>query len=54
MKIFYFYKDEDLFWFRIFGCGLSFDKKMKFSQRIGKSKYLKVGPWVVTFLRKPK
>ena len=51
MKVFCYHKGKDLFWFRIFGCGLSFDKKMRFSQRIGKSKYMKIGDWIITTLK---
>lgn len=53
-KSFYYYKGKDLFWFRIFGRGLSFDKKMVFSQRYGYSKYVKIGPWIITILEKTK
>lgn len=49
-KIFCYHKGEGLFWFRVFGRGLSFDVKMKFSVRIGKTKYVKIGKWVITTL----
>ena len=51
--IFCWYRSEKSFWFRIFRVGLCFDTEMKFSQRIGKTKYLKIGKYIITFL-KPK
>ena len=51
MKAFYHHKGEGIFWFRVFGYGLSFNKRISFSQRIGKSKYLKVGDWILTILK---
>ena len=44
------------FWFRLFGFGLSVvdNKKhpMLFSMRMGLKKYIKVGNWRISFLRK--
>jgi len=54
MRVFSHHIGKDLFWFRIFGYGLSFDKNMRFSQRIGKSKYVKIGSWIVTSLKPTK
>ena len=51
MKYFYYYKEKEILWFRIFGVGLSFNKKMKFSQRIGRSKYLKVFGWIIAIIK---
>jgi hypothetical protein len=43
---------KDLFWFRIFGYGLSFRKgKLTFSERKGFRKYLKIRDTIITFLR---
>jgi hypothetical protein len=53
-KSIYYYKGKDILWFRVFGIGLSFDKKMKFSQRYGHSKFIKIGPWIITTLKKSK
>lgn len=46
-----YYKGEGIFWFRLFGYGLSFNKTMKFSQRYGYSKYLKIGDVIITALK---
>ena len=37
-------------WFRIFGKGLSWKKGLCFSERMGKTRYVKVGQWVIKFL----
>ncbi len=50
-NIFYYHIDKDIFWFRIFNHGLCFNTTMKFSQRIGKSRYIKLGKWIVTYLK---
>jgi len=49
--LFCYYSGKDVFWFRIFRIGLSFSKTMTFSQRVGKSKYLKIGKWVISYLK---
>lgn len=55
-NIFYKHKSEYGFWFRIFGYGLSFVDYNKygltFSQRLNKTKYLKIGKWIITYLPK--
>lgn len=49
-------KQKDKFWVRIFGYGI--DGKnvkthgLKFSERIGKTKHLKIGNWSFSFLKK--
>jgi hypothetical protein len=55
-KIFCYYKDEDVFWFRVFGYGLSFSKmKLTFSERSKINKFVKLPfGWRLTFLSKPK
>lgn len=50
MSILHYYKGEEMLWFRLFGYGLSFNKTMKFSQRYRYSKYLKIGPWIISTL----
>ena len=48
-------KSEYIFWFRIFGYGLMVKHKnygLKFSERIGKSKYLKIGNYILNYLPK--
>jgi hypothetical protein len=50
-NIFYYHIDKDIFWFRIFNHGLCFNTTMTFSQRIGKSRYIKLGKWIVTYLK---
>jgi hypothetical protein len=50
-KIFSFGSWKDLFWFRIFGYGLSFSKgELSFSEKHGYIKYLKVGNIRISFL----
>ena len=51
MSVLHYYKGEEIFWFRVFGYGLSFNKKMKFSQRCGYSKYVRVGEVIITTLK---
>ena len=50
----YVYSDfvhKDYFWFRLFNRGFSFIKRdLKFSEREGKSKYLRFRGWVITRL----
>ena len=44
-------------WFRIFGVGLSWKHQsvgLLFSERIGKRKYMKIGKWIIKFLKKEK
>ena len=38
-------------WFRLFGVGLSWNTKLKFSQRYGYKKYLKVGKYVIEYIK---
>jgi hypothetical protein len=50
-KIFSFGCYKDLFWFRIFGYGLSFAKgDLSFSEKHGYSKYLKIRNIRISFL----
>ena len=52
-KIFDSFKYRDLFWFRIFGYGLSFSKgRLLFSERYGYTKYLKIGNIKISFLNR--
>ena len=40
-------------WFRIFGCGLIWkheSNNLRFSERYGYKKYLKIGKWVIEWL----
>ena len=39
-------------WFRIFGKGLSWKQGLCFSERMGKTRYIKVGKWVIKLLKK--
>jgi hypothetical protein len=50
-NIFCYYNGEGIFWFRVFNHGLCFNTTMTFSQRIGKSRYIKLGKWIVTYLK---
>jgi len=52
-KILYYHKSKNIFWFRIFNYGLCFNTTMRFSQRYGYTKYIKIGKWIITIL-KPK
>ena len=38
-------------WFRLFGVGLHWDTKLKFSQRYGHKKYFKVGKYVIEYIK---
>ena len=54
-KFFYFYRQKGLWWFRIFGYGISW-KSLKyhnllFSERIGKRGF-RIGRWMFHFLTK--
>ena len=51
VRIFYLYRNKDMGWFRLFGVGLSWDTKLKFSQRYGYKKYLKVGKYVIEYIK---
>lgn len=50
-KVFYYHKSKDIFWFRVFGYGLSFSKRLTFSQRYGFTKYIYFFGYVITFLK---
>jgi hypothetical protein len=58
MKLLTYYKGQDLFWFRIFGYGLSFKSvnhgHVPFSIRYGYRKRIKVFGLYVEFLKKEK
>lgn len=47
---------EGMGWFRLFGVGLSWKDFSKygytFSQRLGKTKYFKLGKWIISYLPK--
>lgn len=49
-------KDHSLFWFRIFGYGLSFKNTEKhpllFSERNGHTKTIRIRNWSIKFLKK--
>jgi len=55
-RFFYFHQDDGVFWFRLFGHGLSFVNRKKhkelFSQRYGYTKTLRIGGWSVQSLRR--
>ena len=51
VRIFYLYRNKDMGWFRLFGVGLSWNTKLKFSQRYGYKKYLKVGKYVIEYIK---
>jgi hypothetical protein len=51
VRIFYLYRNKDMGWFRLFGVGLSWDIKLKFSQRYGYKKYFKVGKYVIEYMK---
>jgi len=50
-RIFYLYRNKDMGWFRLFGYGLSWDTKLKFSQRYGYKKYFKVGKYMFEYIK---
>lgn len=52
MKLFCYYRGENIFWFRLFGRGFCFKKRFSFSQRNGYSKFIKIGDCAITFLKK--
>lgn len=56
MRVFAMHKSDGFFWFRVFGYGLhvkNLNKRgLTFSQRIGVVRYLKVGKYVITFLKR--
>jgi len=58
MKIILSYKTKGFFWFRIFGYGLCIKDvrlhRLLFSQRYGYSKYLKIGHYIITTLKRDK
>lgn len=53
-KPFEYHKSDGLFWFRVFGCGLSFKDTTKhpllFSERNGRTRVFFIGRFAVTFL----
>jgi hypothetical protein len=55
MRVFSGYRSKGFFWFRIFGYGFTIKNNkhtpLTFSQRFGYRKYLKIGDWVITFLK---
>lgn len=51
VRIFYLYRNKDMGWFRLFGVGLSWNTKLKFSQRYGYKKYIKVGKYVIEYIK---
>lgn len=51
VRIFYLYRNKDMGWFRLFGVGLSWNTKLKFSQRYGYKKYFKVGKYVIEYIK---
>jgi hypothetical protein len=50
-KFFEGYKHKDVFWFRIFGYGLAFDNRLRFSQKYGHTKYYKFFGKIITPLK---
>jgi hypothetical protein len=50
-RIFETHKHKGAFWFRIFGYGLAFDNKLRFSQKYGHTKYYKFFGKIVTPLK---
>jgi hypothetical protein len=44
-------RNGDRGWFRLFGYGLSWDTKLKFSQRYGYKKYFKVGKYIIEYIK---
>ena len=50
-KFFYYHKSKDMFWFRVFGYGLSLSKRFTFSHRYGFKKYLYLFGYIVSFLK---
>jgi hypothetical protein len=55
-KFFSFYYRKEFGWFRLFNKGLSWKNVnimgLKFSERNGFSKYLKIGKWIISYLPK--
>lgn len=45
------HKSKDIFWFRLFGYGISFAKRFTFSQRYGFKKYIYFFGYVISFLK---
>lgn len=50
-KIFSWYKGRGLFWFRLFGYGLSFSDRFTFSQMQGYVKYIYFYGYIISFLK---
>jgi len=50
-KIFESHSYKGCFWFRIFGYGLAFDNKLRFSQKYGHTKYYRIFGKIVTPLK---
>jgi hypothetical protein len=50
-KIFSWYKGKGMFWFRLFGYGLSISNRFTFSQRQGYVKYIYLYGYIITFLK---
>ncbi len=53
-KIFYFYRFDDGFWFRLFGYGLTVmpaSSRKLFSERNGHRRFLYVGKWKIGVLK---
>lgn len=50
-KFFNYHKSKDIFWFRLFGYGISFAKRFTFSQRYGLKKYIYLFGYVISFLK---
>ena len=56
MKILSYYYENRFGWFRIFGIGLKFKDitihKMLFSEKNGYSKNIKIGNWLIGYLKR--
>jgi len=50
-RIFEVHKHKGAFWFRIFGYGLAFDNKLRFSQKYGHRRYYRIFGKIVTPLK---
>jgi hypothetical protein len=50
-NIFYMWRNGDRGWFRLFGYGLSWGTKLKFSQQYGHKKYFKFGKYIIEIIK---
>lgn len=55
-RVLAYYNGDKMFWFRIYGIGLCFrninNHPLRFSERLGYTKYLRIGNIVIEYLKK--